>query len=72
MSPRLSTVPTRRREVVCLSVSTSSSVISIISSIGRLASTTTRAVISLEIEAIGRTTFSFLANSTVEVSRSCT
>ncbi|ETH89056.1 transposase, IS481 family [Bordetella pertussis STO1-CHOC-0018] len=59
-------------QVVCLSVSTSSSVISIISSIGRLASTTTRAVISLEIEAIGRTTFSFLANSTVEVSRSCT
>ena len=72
MSPRLSRVPTRRREVVCLRPSMSSSVISSISFMGWLASTTTTAVISLEIEAIGRTTFSFLANSTVEVSRSCT
>ncbi|MCY1209004.1 hypothetical protein D9M72_206430 [compost metagenome] len=72
MSPRDSLVPTRRREVVCLRPSTSSSVISSISSIGRLASTTTTAVISFEMEAMGRTTFSFLAKMTVEVSRSCT
>ncbi|MNX45944.1 hypothetical protein D3C86_764720 [compost metagenome] len=50
----------------------SSSVISSISSIGKLASTTTTAVISFDMEAMGRTTFSFLANRTVDVSRSCT
>ncbi|MNT90998.1 hypothetical protein D3C72_2320290 [compost metagenome] len=72
MSPRDSLVPTRNREVVCLSSSTSSSVISSISSMGRLASTTTTAVISFEMEAMGRTTFSFLAKMTVDVSRSCT
>lgn len=72
MSPRDSLVPTRRREVVCLRPSMSSSVISSISSIGWLASTTTTAVMSLEIEAMGRTTFSFLAKITVDVARSCT
>ena len=55
MSPRVSVVPTARRERVNFSVSTSSCVTVSFSSSYRPASTTTSAVISLVMDAMGST-----------------
>ena len=63
-SPRVSVVPTARRERLPFSVSMSSSVMVIISSSGRRASDTISPVISLVSEAMGSTAWSFLLNST--------
>ncbi len=54
-SPRPSRAPTGRREAVCLTPSTSARSISIVSSSGSRASSTTMAVMSLVMEAIGAT-----------------
>src|ERR1700677_1696119 len=55
-SPRVNTVPTESRETFILGRSSSASVISSGSSIGCRASSTTRAVINLVIEAMGAAT----------------
>jgi hypothetical protein len=70
--PRVSTVPTFRRERLPFSVSMSSSVMAIGSSSDRFASVTTSAVISLVSEAIGSTACEFLLNRTSLVSWSTT
>ncbi|SOY43920.1 exported hypothetical protein [Cupriavidus taiwanensis] len=57
-------MPKRRRELLCFSVSRSSSVMVSTSSIGRRESITTSAVISLVIDAIGSTALAFFWNST--------
>jgi hypothetical protein len=66
----VSVVPTRSRDVECLSWSTSASVTASISSMSCLASTTTSAVISLVSDAIGMTATGFFSNSTSPVSGS--
>ena len=65
-------VPTRSRDGLCFSTSTSSCVTVRTSSSGSSASVTTRAVISLVIEAIGSTACGFLLKSTSPVSWSTT
>ncbi|SPK70300.1 exported hypothetical protein [Cupriavidus taiwanensis] len=57
-------MPKRRRELLCFSVSRSSSVMVSTSSIGRRESITTSAVMSLVIDAIGSTAPAFFWNST--------
>ena len=71
-SPRLNTVPTVRRERLPFSVSTSSWLMVMSSSMGRRASEIRTPVISLVIEAIGKTASSFLCSSTSLVSWSIT
>ena len=63
-SPRLSSVPTAKREVLPFSVSTSSWVMRMRSSMGKLASAMTKPVINLVKEAIGKTAWLFLLYST--------
>ena len=67
-SARVNSVPTRRRERLCRSLSTSSSVMVMVSSIDSLASATSRPVISLVSEATGSTASSFFCTSTRPVS----
>ncbi len=64
--------PTGTREVLCLSVSTSSLSMLICSSISSLESSTTIAVINLVREAIGTTAVAFFSTSTLPVSSSTT
>src|SRR5471030_3223868 len=64
--------PTGTREVLCLSVSTSSLSMAMGSSMFGLESSTTMAVISLVSEAIGTCTLEFFSSSTLPVPSSTT